>query len=122
MIVAAILIGAFATAMLPLAGNIVVVAAAIALFGVASGPFDIGLFTLRQRRTDPAWFGRAFAVSMSLNSVGNPIGSAVAGPLIARSLDLALWAAVAFCLISVVFVLMIPAREGLVGEPSAAPA
>ena len=36
----------------------------------SNGPFDISLFTLRQRRTDPAWFGRAFAVSMSLNFVG----------------------------------------------------
>jgi predicted MFS family arabinose efflux permease len=112
MIVVAILIGTVATAMLPLAGNIVVVAAAIAILGLATGPFDIGLFTLRQRRTDPAWFGRAFAVSMSLNSVGNPIGSAVAGPLIARSLDLALWAAVAFCLLAVLFpILAIPATH-----------
>src|SRR5579864_2966732 len=109
MIVAAILIGALSTALLPLAGNIVVVAAAIALFGVASGPFDIGLFTLRQRRTDPAWFGRAFAVSMSLNSVGNPIGSALAGPLLGSSLDLALWAAAAAALLAAVFpILTIP--------------
>jgi predicted MFS family arabinose efflux permease len=110
MIAVAIVIGTVATAMLPLAHNIVVVAAAIAILGLATGPFDIGLFTLRQRRTDPAWFGRAFAVSMSLNSVGNPIGSALAGPLIARSLDLALWAAVACCLLAVLFpILAIPA-------------
>src|SRR5260370_20975850 len=93
--VVAILIARLATVILPFANSLVVVAAAIILLGLATGPFDIGLFTLRQRRTDPAWFGRAFAVSMSLNSVGNPIGSALAGPLIAWSLHVPLWAAVA---------------------------
>lgn len=112
MIVGAILIGTAAMALLPLATNIVVVTVAIALFGLAMGPFDIGLFTLRQRRTDPAWFGRAFAVSMSLNSVGNPIGSALAGPLIGWSLNGALWAAVAFGLVSALFpIFAIPAGE-----------
>ncbi|MGA7912483.1 MAG: MFS transporter [Candidatus Dormiibacterota bacterium] len=112
MIVGGILVGAAATALLPFANSIVVVAAAIALYGVSSGPFDIGLFTLRQRRTDPAWFGRAFAVSMSLNSVGNPIGSALAGPLLGWSLDAALWAAAAAALLAAVLpILTIPAKE-----------
>jgi predicted MFS family arabinose efflux permease len=112
MMVVAILIATLATAILPFAGSLVVVAAAIVLLGLATGPFDIGLFTLRQRRTDPAWFGRAFAVSMSLNSVGNPIGSALAGPLIAWSLNAALWAAVAACLLAAVFpMLLIPAGD-----------
>src|SRR2546425_11534770 len=87
MIVVAILIGALAVAILPFANNLGVVAVAVTLLGLATGPFDIGLFTLRQRRTDAAWFGRAFAVSMSLNSLGNPIGSAVAGPPIALSCE-----------------------------------
>jgi MFS family permease len=112
MIAGSILIGTLATAVLPFANSVAVVALAIALIGLANGPFDIGLFTLRQRRTDPAWFGRAFAVSMSLNSVGNPIGSALAGPLIARSLNFALWAAVAACLLAAVFpMLFIPAGD-----------
>jgi predicted MFS family arabinose efflux permease len=112
MIAGSILIGTLATAVLPFANSVAVVALAIALIGLANGPFDIGLFTLRQRRTDPAWFGRAFAVSMSLNSVGNPIGSALAGPLIARSLNVALWAAVAACLLAAVFpMLLIPAGD-----------
>ncbi|HUY75102.1 MAG TPA: MFS transporter [Candidatus Dormibacteraeota bacterium] len=112
MIVGGILVGAVATALLPFAGSIVVVAAALALYGVANGPFDIGLFTLRQRRTDPAWFGRAFAVSMALNSVGSPIGSGLAGPLLGWSLDVALWAAVGAALLAAVFPLLtIPAKE-----------
>ncbi|HUZ86391.1 MAG TPA: MFS transporter [Candidatus Baltobacterales bacterium] len=112
MIVGGILVGAVATALLPFAGNVVVVAVAMALYGVANGPFDIGLFTLRQRRTDPAWFGRAFAVSMSLNSVGSPIGSALAGPLLSWSLDVALWVAAGAALLAAVFPLLtIPAKE-----------
>jgi len=110
-----ILVAALATALLPFAYSIWAVAAAIVLLGLSTGPFDIGLFTLRQRRTDPAWFGRAFAVSMSLNSVGNPIGSAVAGPLIAASVNVALWAAVGATLASLVIVLVaIPGREEVV--------
>ena len=108
----AILIGAAGTLLLAFAENLVVVAAAIALLGLATGPFDVGLFTLRQRRTDPAWFGRAFAISMSLNSLGNPIGSVIAGPLIAYSLTGALWFAVALTLIAGLFpMLTIPARD-----------
>ena len=115
MIVGAILIGTLGTALLPFANNLVVVAAAIGLLGLSSGPFDIGLFALRQRRTDPAWFGRAFAVSMALNSAGNPIGSALAGPLIGWSLNAALWAVVGAMLLSAVLpVLTIPARDGSV--------
>lgn len=112
LIVGAILIGALATALLPVANSIAVVAVALVLLGLATGPFDIGLFTLRQRRTDPAWFGRAFAVSMSLNSVGNPIGSGLAGPLIGVSLNVALWVAVAAALVSAAFpLLMIPKEK-----------
>lgn len=110
MMLGGILIGTVATALLPLATNLVVVAVALTLLGLATGPFDIGLFTLRQRRTDPAWFGRAFAVSMALNSVGNPIGSALAGPLIGWSLNAALLVAVAVTLLSTVFLVAIPAE------------
>jgi hypothetical protein len=40
------------------------------------------MFSMRQRQTDPAWYGRAFAVSMGLNWAGQPIGSAISSPLI----------------------------------------
>jgi MFS family permease len=63
---------------------------AMVLTGVSSAPIDLGLFALRQRRTDPAWFGRVIAVSMSLNFAGMPIGSALAGPIVDRSVSLAL--------------------------------
>lgn len=68
----------------------VAVILAMALFGLASGPIDIGLFALRQRRTDPRLFGRVFAVSMALNFAGIPVGSALGGPVVAHSISLAL--------------------------------
>jgi MFS family permease len=98
-----ILVQAAALVVLPFAQAYWVVAVVMVVSGVSSGPFDISMFTLRQRRTNPAWFGRAFAVSMSLNFVGTPIGSALAGPLIGHSLNVALWAAVAFALAAGVF-------------------
>jgi hypothetical protein len=65
-------------------------AVATAIIGLLQGPIDIALFTLRQRRTDPAWTGRAFAVSMSVNYLGSPIGSLAAGVVAARSLEVTL--------------------------------
>lgn len=112
LMLAAILGSAAAASLLPFATGLPMVAVAIVIQGVCGGPFDVGLFTLRQRRTDPAWFGRAFAVSMSVNYVGSPIGSALAGPLIGWSLDWALWAAVAAMLLAAVFpMLAIPAHD-----------
>jgi MFS family permease len=107
----AIVVSALAMALLPFATALPAVALSIVVVGAANGPFDIGLFTLRQRRTDPAWFGRAFAVSMALNFAGQPIGSALAGPLIGISLDAALWAAVAVSLAAAVFPIFVVPRE-----------
>ena len=100
-------------AMIALAPNLYVVAAALALFGLLVGPVDIALFTIRQRRTDPAWMGRAFAVSMSLNFVGVPVGSALAGPLVGWSLDgTILLAAGCVFVAGVMPLLLIPKTEG----------
>jgi MFS family permease len=66
-------------------GGLIVVAIAMAVFGVSQGPYDIGMFSLRQRVTPAPWMGRAFAVSMSLNFIGMPIGSVIAGPVVDRS-------------------------------------
>jgi MFS family permease len=108
----AMLFEAVALALLPWAGTLWLVLLSSALQGLSAGPFDIALFTLRQRRTDPAWYGRAFSVSMSMNYAGNPLGSALAGPLISWSLAGALWAAVAITGASIPLPLaMIPAHE-----------
>jgi MFS family permease len=83
-----------------LAPNLWVVALAMVVFGVVVGPLDIALFTVRQRRTDPAWMGRAFAVSMMLNYAGVPVGSALAGPLIAWSLSGSFYVTIGLVLIA----------------------
>jgi MFS family permease len=60
-------------------------ACGLLLVGLMAGPIDVGVLTLRQRRTDPADLGRVLAVSMSLNMSGFPIGTAVGGILVAWS-------------------------------------
>ncbi len=70
------------------------VVASMALYGIFDGLFGISMFTLRQRRTETAWIGRAFAVSMAFNFMGFPIGAAIAGVIATDSLVLAIWLAV----------------------------
>lgn len=70
--------------------------------GVASSLIDVGFLTLRQRRTDPAWFGRVLSVSISLNVAGFPLGSALARMLIAHSVSATLLAACALVMISAI--------------------
>jgi MFS family permease len=82
-----LLVGAGATEALT---GLLFVALGLAIGGALNGPMDIGLFTIRQRRTDPAWMGRAFAVSMAFNFVGFPIGAALAGGIAAFSIEAAI--------------------------------
>ncbi|HUG05275.1 MAG TPA: MFS transporter [Candidatus Limnocylindria bacterium] len=90
----------------------IVVAIAMIALGISSGPFDIVLFTIRQRRTDPAWLGRAFAVSMALNFAGFPIGSAIGGAVVPISIAAALAAAVLLQVVGAVFSMVaIPAED-----------
>jgi MFS family permease len=91
---AAILGQAVAFSLALVARDPVLIAAVMLLLGLATGPFDVTLFTVRQRRTDPSWMGRAFAVSMALNFVGFPIGSAIGGAITPLSIELAIGLAV----------------------------
>jgi hypothetical protein len=85
---------------------------AMALIGVLTGPLDIALFTVRQRRTDASWMGRAFAVSMAFNFAGFPIGSALAGGLASVSLTATVIVGVVACLLAGVFAAtLIPRSE-----------
>jgi MFS family permease len=86
---------AAATAVLLVADTLAVVYISSLLVGLAVGPLDVAIFSLRQRATEVAWFGRAMAVSMSLNFAGNPIGSAISGPLLHFGLAFALLVSVA---------------------------
>ena len=107
------LIGGLAMAALAGTGSVIVVAAGMAIIGLANGPADIALFSMRQRRTDPAWYGRAFAVSMSLNFAGTPLGSAISGPLIHLGLTVAIGVAAAFLLLAAGLTpLLIPKTAG----------
>jgi MFS family permease len=90
--------------------------------GFVNGPMDIALFTIRQRRTDPAWMGRAFAVSMAMNFVGYPIGAAIAGVLAERSLAAAIVPSIGFCVLAVVFAATMIPREDPMDARSRAPA
>jgi MFS family permease len=87
--------------------------------GLAGSAINVGIFALRQRRTDPAWFGRAFAVSMSFNFAGQPIGSALSGPLLEHSIALPLLLGAAISgVAAVVALVLIPKdhRESRVEE------
>jgi MFS family permease len=87
-IMAILLLAAGQGAAVPLGVTLLVIQSL--LIGLLAGPMDIALFTVRQRRTDPAWMGRAFSVSMAFNFLGVPIGAAVAGILADTSIELAI--------------------------------
>jgi MFS family permease len=98
-------------ALLAFANSLPMVFVLGAIAGGAESVVNVGLFALRQRRTDPAWFGRAFAVSMSFNFAGVPIGSAISGPLLEHSLVFPLLLGAGISVVSVVAALvLIPAR------------
>jgi MFS family permease len=78
--------------------------------GALNGPMDIALFTIRQRRTDPAWTGRAFAVSMAMNFVGFPIGAAIAGALAEQSLTTAIVPAIVASVLGLAFAVTLVPR------------
>ncbi len=82
-----------------LAAGLAFLAAHSITLGLLQGPLDIALFTVRQRRTDPAWMGRAFAVSMAVNFMGFPIGAAAAGAIATVSLPAAVGLGVIACLV-----------------------
>ena len=112
MLAGGMLVPAFAFGAMAYTNSLAVVIVAMLAVGLANGPLDIALFSIRQRRTDPAWFGRAFAVSMSVNYVGLPIGAAISGPLIGWSLRVALLlAAVIAVLAAVSAVVAIPSHH-----------
>jgi MFS family permease len=86
-------------------------AACLVILGLLNGPMDIGLFTMRQRRTDPALLGRAFAVSMAFNFLGYPVGAAIAGALAASSMESAIWLGVGACALAAVFAAVMVPRQ-----------
>lgn len=104
-------IAAMAVAIYPIAASFGLygLTAGIIIMGFLEGPADVGLLTLRQRRTDPEWLGRVLTVSMSLNVSGLPLGSAIGGWLVTHSLSAALiFAAMASAVAAMATFLLIP--------------
>ena len=60
------------------------------LIGGTQGIVDISLNSLKQRSTEPEWYGRAFSVFGTFISLGGPIGGGIAGLIVAHSLNVAL--------------------------------
>ncbi|MFH8677373.1 MFS transporter [Streptomyces sp. NPDC018034] len=73
-----------AVAIFPLSalGSLVALTVGLAAFGLMEGTVNVSLLSLRQRRTDPGWLGRIMTVSISVNLIGFPIGTAAGGFLV----------------------------------------
>jgi MFS family permease len=91
---------------------------AVVLFagGALRSGQQVALFSMRQRHTDPAWFGRAFAILMSFNWMGVATGSAVAGQAAAHSVNLALGVGVVLAVLGgVLFATLGPRNRAAAG-------
>ena len=91
--------------------TLAMIIAVMAVQGFLNGPLDVAMFTLRQRRTEPAWLGRAFAISMSLNFLGYPFGAAIGGTLVAIDPAVAIAVAVAATTVAALFAYALLPRE-----------
>jgi MFS family permease len=111
------MLGVAAALLLLLPGpNLVLLVLALGAFGFLNGPLDIALFTLRQRRTDPAWMGRAFAVSMAFNYAGVPLGALAAGLMGSSGIELVVLLAI-LCSVAAAAIAwwLIPANAPAIG-------
>ncbi len=88
-----------------------------AVLGLCLGPGDVALFSLRQRSVDPAWYGRAIAVSMTFNSSGGAIGGGLGGVLAQISPATAILISAAVSLTGAAFAWRIPRPTGPGGRP-----
>ncbi|MHB8394482.1 MAG: MFS transporter [Candidatus Dormibacteria bacterium] len=91
-----------------------------AVLGLCLGPGDVALFSLRQRSVDPAWYGRAIAVSMTLNSSGGAIGGGLGGVLAQGSPKTAIMIAAVVSVVGAAIAWRIPRPTGLSGRPRVA--
>jgi hypothetical protein len=110
-----------ASAIEPILG-LALIGVAQLLVGLVNGPFDIALFTVRQRRTDPTWLGRAFAISMGFNFTGFPIGAALSGVIAASSLGGAVALGIGAAIAGGIFAaVLVPARDPATEQTRAEP-
>ncbi|HUY55403.1 MAG TPA: MFS transporter [Candidatus Nanopelagicaceae bacterium] len=93
-----------------------------ALVGIGLGPLDVALFSLRQRAVDPAWYGRAIAVSMTLNASGGAIGGGLGGVVSQASPKAALLISGLFTVVAAAAAMTIPAAGRLTTLSTGLPA
>jgi predicted MFS family arabinose efflux permease len=98
------------------------ITASMVVRGAAEAAWDLGIFTLRQRKTDRHMMGRAFAISMATNFSGMPIGAALGGWLVTVDLGLAVMVAVATGLIGTVLAIALIPRSARTADSLTAPA
>ncbi len=110
---------AVAALVLALSPTLPVLLVVMAVVGFLNGPLDVAMFTLRQRRTDQAWMGRAFAVSMAFNFSGYPFGAAIGGALVGLGVGVPLGVAAGFTALAAVLVtVLLPRDDRPRGRPS----
>ncbi|SDI19522.1 Major Facilitator Superfamily protein [Actinokineospora alba] len=101
----ALLIGATvlsAVAIFPVSAvaSLVMLAVGLAFVGLLEGALNVSVLSLRQRRTEPRWLGRVMTVSISVNLIGFPIGTALGGLVVAQSTTAAFVAAAGFAVLA----------------------
>lgn len=80
--VGALLLSALAVYPVSALGSLVALGTGLALFGVMEGTVNVSLMSLRLRRTEPERLGRVMTVSISVNLIGFPVGTALGGVVV----------------------------------------
>ncbi len=81
------------------------------IIGVATGPLDVGLFSLRLRRTEAQWLGRALAISQALNRFGLVAGGGFAALMLSRGVAVGFALCAIATLTGCVMVFLVVPRE-----------
>lgn len=93
--------------------SLVMLAVGLAFVGLLEGALNVSVLSLRQRRTAPQWLGRVMTVSISVNLIGFPIGTALGGFVVAQSTTAAFAVAVVFAVFAAAGgALVIPKEAG----------
>ncbi len=86
------------------------------VLGAAFTAVNFPIWNLRQQRTHAAVFARVVAVSMSLNSIGSPVGTMIAGLMAVHELRLTMFLGIVVVAIGAVTAwMMIPRSEPPLG-------
>ena len=73
------LVTALGSTLVLVAPGLPLIAVGMVVVGAGGGPYWVALYGLRQRRTVPPMFARAFALSYGGNVAGQPLASGIAG-------------------------------------------